>query len=246
MENFTWGVQAIRPLIGNNEDIARFDLVCAVAVGDVSSEEINRPHQAGRMLYHPSACSVLVRWAWTRTREQITWGPGAEQAVYDAALNLGKRYVEDPPLLQAANSRVKIARVAISIAMRLYSTPDGEIVVVKREHVTAAVQMIDMLYQMPTLGYAARSKELISNARQAKKHSAEAMKYLKGRRGLTPFLRGNGQFKRQDLEEVLNISRDEANGVINSLWEKKMIRKEQGMVVVEPVLHSLLREGTDA
>jgi hypothetical protein len=245
MGNFTWGVQAIRPLIGNNEDIARFDLVCAVAVNDVSPEEINRAHSAGRMVYHPDACAVLVRWAWTRRREHISWGTGAEQAIYDAALALGRRYVEDPPLLQAANARVKVARIAIAIAMRLYSSPDGEIVVVRKEHVAAAVQLIDLLYGMQTLGYAARSKELISDSLEATKKIGEAKKYIKTRKGLPKFLRSNSSFKRQDLEEVLNISREEANACINKLWELRQIRKEAGIIVVEPVLHTLLREGTE-
>lgn len=244
MGNFTWGVQAIRPLIGNNEDIARFDLVCAVSVDDVAAEEINRPHHAGRMVYHPDACAVLVRWAWTRRREHISWALGAEQAVYDAALALGKRYVEDPPLLQAANARVKVARIAIAIAMRLYSSPDGELVVVTKDHVKAAVQLIDLMYGMPTLGYAARSKELISDAREARKNTGEAKKYIKTRRGMPKFLRSNSSFRRQDLEEVLNLSREEANACINKLWDMRMIRKEAGNIVVEPVLHSLLREGT--
>jgi hypothetical protein len=247
MGNFTWGVQAIRPLIGNNEDIARFDIVCALAVDDVRAEEINRAHKPGRMSYHPDACAVLVRWAWTRTRDHISWAPGAEQTVYDAALDLSRRYVEDPPLLQAANARVKVARIAIAIAMRLYSTPDGEIVVVRKEHVAAAVQLIDLLYSMPTLGYRARSQELLADAELARKNMGSTKKYLKGRKGLPKFLRSNSSFKRQDLEEVLNISREESNAIINSLWERRMIRKEQGNIVVEPAMHLLLRthqEGT--
>jgi hypothetical protein len=244
MGDFTWGVQAIPPLIGNNEDIARFDLVCAVSIEDVASEEINRSHRPGRMAYHPDACAVLIRWAWTRTRDQITWGPGAERAVYEAATELGKRYVEDPPLLQAANARVKVARIAISIAMRLYSSPDGDIVVVNREHVDAAVQLIDVLYSMPTLGYRARSQELIADRLEAHRNRRDALKYLKRHQGLPKFMRSNSSFRRQDLEEVLNVSREEANGVINSLWQMRMIRKEAGNILVEPVLHSLLREGT--
>jgi hypothetical protein len=195
------------------------------------------------MAYHPDACAVLVRWAWTRKREHISWAPGAEQAVYAAALDLGHRYTEDPPLLQAANARLKVARIAISIAIRLYSSPDGEIVVVKKEHVAAAVQLIDLLYGMPTLGYRARSQELINDAAEARANASKAKKYIKGRRGLPKFLRSNSSFRRQDIEEVMNVSREEANGVINTLWDMRMIRKEAGNIVVEPVMHTLLREG---
>jgi hypothetical protein len=218
MADFTWGVQAIAPLIGNKEDIARFDLVCAVALGDVPAEEINRPHSAGEERYTQNACSALVRWAWTRTPQQIRWQPGAERMVYRSALDVGKRYVEDPPLLQAANARVKIARVAVALALRLFSTPDGDVVLVTKEHVEDAVAFIDLLYETPSLGYAELSRERIRDRQLAAKNSDEVKKYLKGRRGLIKFLRSTGKFRRQDLEEVLNLSREEANGVINHLW----------------------------
>lgn len=242
MSNFTWGVQAIAPLIGNPEDIARFDLACAVALGDVAAEEINRPHTPGNLRYTSEACSTLVRWAWTRSCQQIRWERGAEQAVYNAALALGKRYVEDPPLLQAANARIKVARVAVALALRLFSTTDGENVLVTRDHVKDAVAFIDKLYQMPTLGYGARSKEILDDRAHAAKNVERVKKYVKGRRGLGKFLRDSGKFRRQDLEEVLNISREEANSIINTLWEKRMIRKESGDVKVEPALHALLRD----
>ncbi len=241
MANFTWGVQAIPPLIGNMEDIARFDIVCAVARGDVASEEINRAHKSGEMPYTSEMCSTLVRWVWTRTGGHIRWERGAEQTVYKAALDLGQRYVEDPPLLQAANARIKVARIACALALRLYSTEDGEHVLVTKQHVQDAVRFIDMLYTMPTLGYAEKSAEAIADRARAARNTDKARKYLRTRRGLLPFLRGNNSFRRQDLEEVLNMSREEANSVINSLWEMRMIRKEYGNVLIEPALHALMR-----
>jgi Mn-dependent DtxR family transcriptional regulator len=65
---------------------------------------------------------------------------------------------------------------------------------------------------------------------------------LKGRPTLGKYLRGTGSFRRQDLEEVLNVSREEANAIINTLWEARMVRKDKGDVRVEPTLHALLRE----
>lgn len=241
MADYTFGVQALAPLIGNAEDIARFDLVCAVAVGDVPAEEINRSHEVTDPLYDENACRQLVRWAWSRTTEDITWAPGAEQSVYDAALSMGRRYVENPPLIQAANARHKISRVAVAMAMRLFSTIDGETVIVTKEHVKDAVAFMDRVYGMPTLGYLTKSSDTITSVSRAERNRKDTMKYLKKRRGLIPFLRGSNSFRRQDVEEVLNLSREEANGVVNTLWEYKMIRKEKGDIKVEPTLHDLLR-----
>jgi hypothetical protein len=242
MADYTFGVQALAPLIGNAEDIARFDLVCAVAVGDVPAEEINRSHTVDDPRYDENACRQLVRWAWSRTSDDIIWAPGAEQSVYDAALDMGRRYVENPPLIQAANARVKISRVAVAMALRLFSTNDGETVVVTKEHVKDAVAFMDRIYGMPTLGYLTKSSDQITSVNRAQHNQKDTLKFLREHRGLISFLRGSNSFRRQDVEEVLNMSREEANSVVNALWDFKMIRKEKGDIKVEPTLHDLLRK----
>jgi hypothetical protein len=243
MGDFTYGVQAISPLIGNPEDVARFDLAMCVRAGEVPAHEINRSHAEGKLTYHADACSQLVRWVWSRTPDQIKWARGAEQAVYKAAEELGERYVEDPPLVQVANVRIKVARLAVALAARLFSTDaKHECIVVKREHVEDAVAFLDMLYNMPSFGYAERSKEAIQDAAEAHAQYDEVKGYLRTQHGLAKFLRNAGTFRRQDLEEILNIERSEANAVINSLWASRMVRKEKGDVRVLPALHDLLRE----
>jgi hypothetical protein len=112
MSDYTYGVQSIAPLIGNPEDVARFDLAMTVRAGDVPSSEINREHERRRQRYSEEACRLMIRWAWSRTAEQIVWTDGATEEVYKASNKMGGEYIEDPPLIQAANVREKIARVA--------------------------------------------------------------------------------------------------------------------------------------
>lgn len=243
MSDFTYGVQAIRPLIGNNEDIARFDLAMSVSLGEVDPEKMNMMHEQGELIYTSVACAALVRWAWTRTADQIVWARGAEQAVFAAALEIGRRYTEDPPLIQAANVRLKIARTAVALAARLFSTDDThEKLIVTAAHVGDAVAFIDRLYSMKGFGYAERSEEILKDRSEAASKSDEIKQYLIGRKGLAKFLRNSGKFRRQDLEEILNMSREEANAVINTLWNSRMVRKEGADVRVESTLHALLRE----
>lgn len=244
MSDFTYGVDAIRPLVGNNEDIARYDLAMGVTVHDVPAETINREQQAASpLLYSAEACHALVLWAWTRKPDQIIWVDDAESAVMRAANAMGRRYVEDPPLVQAANIRLKIARTAVALAARLFSTDvGGENLLVHPKHVAGAVTFIDRLYSMGTFGYAERSKERIEDLEEAKENVDDIKRYLEEMPGLAKFLRGHASFRRQDLEEILDIDRSEANATINRLWEARMVRKEQANVKVESVLHQLLRE----
>jgi hypothetical protein len=243
MSDYTYGVQAIQPLIGNPEDISRFDLAMTVALGDVKPDEINRPHRPGKPRYHSEACQLLVRWCWTRSMEQVVWDEGAEEEVYRSALDMGARYTEDPPLVQVANVRIKIARVAVALAARLFSTdPTGELVVIKPAHVRDAVAFLDKIYSMRTMGYAERSREALEDARLAESYEGEVKQYLDSWQGLPKFLRMKGTFRRQDLEEILNMQREQANGIINKLWQSRMVRKEGQDVKVEPVLQRILRE----
>lgn len=243
MDQFTYGVDAIRPLIGNPEDIARFDLAMAVARGDVPPEEYNKPIEAGKLHYTAEACHTLLMWVWTRSADQIVFASGAEDAVYKEAMKMGERYVEDPPIVQAANARIKIARVAVALAARTFSTDAShEKVIVTKDHVRDAVKFMDLLYEMDAFGYAERSRERLDDIKEAEENRDDIRRYLLENRGLAKFLRTNAKFRRQDLEEVLNRDRDAANAIINKLWVARMVRKEGADLRVEPTLHGLLRE----
>lgn len=246
MSEYAYGVQAIATLIGNPEDIARFDLAMSVATGEVPMEEINRSHHAGRLKYTSSLCNALVRWVASRKPDQIEFTESATKAVYRYANELGGRYVEDPPLIQAANVRTKIARVAVALAARTFSTDSTrQLIIIEREHVEDAVKFIDRIYGMPGFGYAERSNEAIGDREEAKRQKRNIKKYLATHENLAKFMRSNGKFRRQDLEEVLNMSRDQANGTINTLWAARMVRKDKGDVRIEPTLNEILREIKD-
>src|SRR5262252_8779605 len=212
MEQYTYGVDALRPLIGNPEDIARFDLAMALSKHDVASDDINKPLVGGDLRYTSEACHTLLMWVWTRQPDQIVWAREAEEHVYKLANEMGERYVEDPPLVQAANARIKIARVAVAIAARTFSTDaSSEKIVVGQDHVQDAVRFMDLLYDMPTLGYGERSRERILDKQEAEENKTAIREYLLTRRGLAKLLRSNGRFRRQDIEEVMNMDRSDAN-----------------------------------
>lgn len=243
MSNYTYGVDSFRAIIHTPEDIARFDLAMAVTFGDVPSEEINKPVRGGELRYTAEACHTMLMWCWTRKPTQVIWSKGAEDTVFKLANEMGKRYTEQPPLVQAANIRIKIARVAVALAARTFSTDEThENVIVTKEHVQDAVTFMDLLYGLPSFGYAERSRERLLDIAEAEENREEIRRYLLERRGLAKFLRGVGRFRRQDLEEIMNADRDTANAVINKLWTSRMIRKDGQDIRIEPTLHSLLRE----
>jgi len=244
MAHFTYGVDAFKAIIHTPEDIARFDLAMSVSFGEVDIDLINRRVEGGEQIYTAEACHTMLMWCWTRKPENVIWADGAEDAVYKAANEMGKKYTEDPPLVQAANIRIKIARVAVALAARLFSTDSTyENVIVTEQHVVDATAFMNHLYEMANFGYADRSRERIGDLEEAARQREPVRLFLLQRNdGLAKFLRSTGKFRRQDLEEILNLDRDTANAVINTLWKARMVRKDGPDVRIEPMLHSLLRE----
>lgn len=243
MVDYTYGMDAIKPIVGAPEDIARFDLVMTVAKDDVPRSVINRPHPAGRLLYESDLCHTLLLWAWSRKRSQVRFTDAATSAVYRFANKLGATYIEDPPLIQAADIRIKLARFSAALASSTFSTDDtGELVVVKAPHVRDSVKFINRIYGDEGFGYLARSLEAKADIIEARKHASAARRYLKENPSLRKFLKGSSRFKRQDIEEVTGHERSTANGIINKLHNYRMIKKEAGFVIISPVLHEILRE----
>jgi hypothetical protein len=243
MSDYTYGVQAISPLIGNPEDIARFDMAMSVVADEVPAHAINTVRTVGAMPYPDDLCNKLIRWGWSRKSDDIRWVEGAQDEVFVAANELGKRFIEDPPLVQAANILIKIARIAVAMAIRLFSSDENyERVLVRKEHVRDAVRFLERMYSMKNFGYAERSQEIIHDRREAEDHSAYIERYLEANANLAKFLRSTGSFRRPDVEEIMHIGREEANAIIATLWDRRMIRKEKGDIKVEPTLHRILRE----
>lgn len=243
MADYTYGCQAIPPLIGNNEDVARFDLALAVKSGEVEASDINTStHGSVPHVYGSELCHDLLLWAWSRTADQIHWADGSEQSVLDAALSVGGDYGEEPPLVQAANVRIKLARIAVAFAARTFSADrTGEILVVNRSHVEAAVEFLTGIYNGSVFGYLDMSREQILDERIALQYADEMEEFLEEYRMLAKFLRSSPKFKRQDLEDVLNLNREEASGIIQNLWEKRMFRRDGPYIKCTVVFQDILR-----
>lgn len=154
LETYTFGVSAVRELIGKAEDISRFDFALTVANGEVSAKVINRgmidavPHK-----YTSELCSALVLWAWTRPDDAVIFRADAEEAILDLSEDMSKIYSPAIPLVQPAEQRIKIARLAVSLAARLFSTDDGNSIVVKAEHAQYIVEYLKQIYNKSSMSY---------------------------------------------------------------------------------------------
>ena len=157
MENYGFPCEAIPdvPVFTSQEDIRRFDFAVGVRFGDVSEDEINRDVRGIGIdhPYDPTLCRNLILWGWTRGPEHIHMVDGTEGTILESAKQLGRDYVPDIPLVEAADIRNKITRMATAFAIRTYSTSDGVTVNVRPSHVEAAVATIHGFYKATSLDY---------------------------------------------------------------------------------------------
>lgn len=240
----TDGVDILRNVIESPEDIARFDLAMSVREGDVRSTMINRLVQSADPTYSSEDCRDLILWAWSRKASQIIWEDGVLEHLMNVADKLGQRYVPVPPLIERASVKEKIARLAVALAVRTFSSSaDGHNVIVQKRHVNDAVRFMDQLYQYENFGYYRKSKRLIRNRKIARESVGEVREWLKKHGRVAEFLIDiGGSFRAQDMEEMAHLDRDEVQTHLSYLNDKKMITKDKSQIVMEPTLQELLRE----
>lgn len=239
------GIDLIEDLIGNPEDIARFDFAMSVSQSDVSGSEINRfDRDKVDHVYTSDLCRELILWAWSRKPDQVIWEDDAYRQVYKQAEALGKRYIDDPPLIQRSNVREKIARTSVALAARTFSADEtGENIVVGIEHVNGAVKFLDGLYSMDNFGYRRLSKRVFRNRRIAAKNRDMIKSWLLSNPRLIEFLLDRrGSFRAPDLEEMAHMLREEVNIALGRLSDAKMISKQKSQIIVEPELNGILKE----
>jgi hypothetical protein len=243
------GISALQTLVTKPEDIARFDLAMACASSDVDPTLINTvEHDPVPHTYTKELCSLLVQWAWSRRPDDILFREGVERAIVDRANELGKRYVPEPPLVQVENVRVKLARLAVAIAARTFSSDrTGKKIVVKMSHLESAIALMDRLYGMKSMAYMSASRRIVHARTQAEMKRKEARRYLRLERDTVTAtlmaVRNNNGFKMQDFKIFGSLDDAGAQAAVKELTKMGMIRGiSHGKIKIEPPLMELLQE----
>jgi len=208
ISSYTQGVLAVKELIGAPEDIARFDMVVISASDDVEQSVVNAERGPGEpQVFTGSLCHQLVMWAWGRqlaADTRVDWAEGAERRVLNYASRHGDLYkfATEVPLVEPNEQRIKLARLAVATATRFFSaSPDGQRIVVQKDHVDFAYQMLERLYQNPRLGF----KEWAEAQRRLNEISniPGVLNIITRTNGGAIQLMEQEQFTQRDLSEIL-------------------------------------------
>jgi hypothetical protein len=205
----------------------------AVASGDVDPSLVNKavddmPEVIHR--YDTDVCNLRVLWAWSRKPEQIKFDTDATSTILKHATTMGRKYSSKVPIVEAADQRIKIARLAVACAACMFSTEDGNDVIVKKEHVDFVVNFMDRIYSSKSFGY-----DKLSEIDRVQSDSSNTTiqslvdKFLvlpiMDPNEMVDILYGLPYFSRNTLEDYTGLPRDEMKVLLKFLTNHHLVEK---------------------
>lgn len=163
LADYNTGVQAAQELVGQNEDLARFDLILTATDDEVDNKVINQDRTQTEKESFSSielqAFKELVMFAWSLKPEQIDFTVAAYRQCLIQTLKFSGDYHSSLPVFKGSSGRLKLARIACAIACIQFNWNfETEKLMVEPKHVDAAVKVFQHLYAKPSFGYARYSK----------------------------------------------------------------------------------------
>lgn len=231
IREFEHGVEAVATLAERKEDIARFDYAVIVASDEVDPAIINRLQEEkvpDRPLFQ-KACRDLLLWIWSRTVDQVVFENSAVQVILSAAIRLGKKYHHSIPLIQIENVREKIAKVAVAVAGRVFSTDaTGSTIVVTEACAEYAVGFFDYVYTTEACAYDVYSALQSERNTLTSEDDLERLFATYKDRGnnFIASLLENSKITVKLIEASLNLDHILAKDVRNKLVELRAIKQE--------------------
>lgn len=144
--DYASGVDVCLDLFPADEDISRFDFIVLVPEPDDYISPLNDDGTLPEAKQLPDELKQLIRWAWSRNKDQVKFDTYVEKYIETVAIELNKDFGSSVKIIGIEGTK-KIARIAASVAGACYSTDDtGELVVVKKEHVDWVRDWLISLY----------------------------------------------------------------------------------------------------
>lgn len=240
LQNYAMGVYALKELIGQPEDIARFDLVLTIASEEIKPEQINRKIRSRvEHIYTSEKCADRVRWAWSRKPEHIKFIDDSVDLILESATEQAKKYHSSIPLVEPSEQRIKIARLAVSTAIMMYSTFDGETVVVTDDHVKAVLRIMEYTYQKPSMAYDHYSDGRYRDNELVDESEVKECICILGPNAIITLL-DKTHLQLMDVEDLCHGKRDEAKTLLSILTRNRALKKPYSVYKKTPPFTRLL------
>ncbi len=247
LSSYSFGIEAIKELIGSLEDIRRFDFALLVSsqdipagvIDDLQRQKNDVPHE-----YTMDLCRQCILWAWTRTEEQVYFPDDTIDFILSASQRLCKEFSEIIPLIDRGSMRYKIARLATSLACRTFSCKEGDpqTVIIRKCHVEYVESLLHRVYSAPIFGYkdfsdAVNASLAITDPKEVNRRLLEAP----FPRDLINQLMHTSEIEIRDLVDWTSWERLEATTLLSFLVRKHCLRRDGRSYRKTPAFIELLR-----
>lgn len=242
VNNFGSGTKIIENLIGKPEDIARFDFCIILEKDEITDDEVDERKQPDVPHRHTSQlCRDLVLWAWSRTPEQVRLDAATVDACHEYGKLMGKKYSSDCPLVHPMEQKLKLARLSVSLACRLFSTDDGERVVVTPDHVKYIHDFLNTQYDQGHFGYDTFSQKRHAETVIRSPKEVQALLTLWGPEFCYQML-DNHQLDVKYIEHGKGLEYNEAKMHLAKLLRCGCVKKKHSFYIKTPAFIVALKE----
>jgi hypothetical protein len=242
VNNFGSGTKIIENLIGKPEDIARFDFAIILEKDEIGDDEVDERKQPTVPHRHTSdLCHDLVLWAWSREAEQVRLDAATIDACYEYGKLMGKKYSSDCPIVHGMEQKIKLARLSVSLACRLFSTDDGERVIVTPEHVKYVHDFLNSQYDQPHFGYDTFSQKRTSETIIRNPKEVITLMSLWGPEFCYQIL-DNHQIDVKYIEHGLGLEYNEAKMHLAKLLRCGCVKKKHSFYIKTPAFITALKD----
>ncbi len=237
LAEYEYPVASLKELVPAAEDIRRFDFACAVSSGEVAVETINDPDiKKVDHKFTSGICSDLIRWAWSRTENQVEFTDDCSRLILHEATRMAKEYYAGAiPLVEPADQRLKIARLSAACAARVFSTDDtGEKLIVKPEHVLFVTGLLSSIYNHANFRYRDWSRSQLKTDVSSTDGLERAFKKIQeftDWKKIFGVLTMPGQLEAREMVDALDGNRTLAQKAMNVLRVFGVVQKKWGKYV---------------
>lgn len=225
VEMYNNGVQVLTDLFGTNQDIARLDFTVILPKSQVYIAPFRDAAELEKL--DNAAYRNLIKWAWSRSVDQIKFATGVEEYIWTQAQEMNELYDTRIGLF-GSEAHIKLARISVSCAAMCFSHDGtGNVVLVSKDHVDYARSFLSRCYDNAVF----RIREFVEQERMYTETTEEVNnefeKIVRKAPVLIQTLDRVSEVSTFQLQTVSALDRNEFNDIMN-----KMVLT--GLVTISP------------
>lgn len=215
------GVEVVTNLIGAAEDIGRYDFFMLI---DKPDDYISPNEKAEMESYPKESYLNRVRWAWSRSKEQINISDEVKDLIVSQSTRLNKTFDSHINFFGSETWK-KLTRLAIATAAMCVSTDENfETIVVEENHVIWAKNFLVACYDNDLFNL----RSYVDNERKYSTCPEQSIVALQGmyrtNKNLIVEMSRGTEFSQRQLQALAGLENKDFNRVISTFAECYFIR----------------------